>query len=120
MNLLKKIQNNPCKYLIVAIIIMFVVFVIGVYFINTTMTVINEKNLEYVEFTVADKYISDDFDHHYIVVSEDNYTYIIDNDDFGKKVFNKIETGSHYYFIIRSPYNDKDNMHIVQVYNATN
>lgn len=120
MNLLETIQNNPCKYLIVAIIIMFIVFLIGVYCINTTMTAINEQNLEYIEFTVADKYISDDLEHHYIVVSDNNYTYIVDNDDFGEKVFNKIKTGSHYHFIVRLPYNDKENIHIIQVYNATN
>lgn len=120
MNLLKTIQNNPCKYLIVAIIIIFVVFLIGVYCINTTMNVINEQNLEYVEFTVADKYVSNDFDHHYIIMSEDNYTYIINNDDFGKGVFNKIKTGSHYHFIVQLPENNKDNIHIIQVYNATN
>lgn len=119
MNLLETIQNNPCKYLIVAIIIMFVAFLIGIYCINTTMSVINEQNLEYIEFTVADKYVSDDFEHHYIIMSEENDTYIIDNDDFGRGVFNKIATGSHYHFIVQLPKNDKDKIHIIQVYNAT-
>ena len=120
MDLLNTIQNNPCKYLIVAIIIMFVVFLIGIYCINTTMTAINEHNLEYIEFTVTDKYISQDIQHHYAVVNEDNDTYIIDNDDYGRDLFDNINVGSHYHFIVQLPYNDHDYTHIVQVYNATN
>lgn len=120
MNLLKKIQNNPCKYLITAIVIMFLVFLAGLYCINTTISAINEQNLEYVEFTVSDKQISEEIDHHYIIIDENNNTYIIDNDDYGRDLFSAIEKGTHYHFIIQLPYNDKKHTHIVQVYNDTN
>lgn len=120
MSIKETIQNSPCKYLFVAIVIMSIIMIVGTYSINTTMHAITEHNLEYTEFTVVDKYIGSDDQHHYIVVSDERYTYAIENTDEGMELYNSLNVGERYHFVIQLPTDNSDYIHIIRVYNETN
>lgn len=120
MSIKETIQNSPYKYLFVALVIMFVVMILGTYSINTIVHAIMEHNLEYTEFTVADKYISSDDQHHYIVMSDERYMYAIDSTDEGMELYNSLNIGEHYHFVTQLPTDNNDYIHIMRVYNETN
>lgn len=120
MSIKETIQNSPCKYLLVALVIMFIIMILGTYSINTIVHAITEHNLEYTEFTVVDKYISSDDQHYYIVTSDERCMYAIDNTDEGMELYNSLNIGEHYHFVTQLPTDNSDYIHIMRVYNETN
>lgn len=116
MNIIQRIMNSPCKYPIVALIIMVIVMGVGILCLDTTMNSIEKQHITYTDFTVVDKYISEDGNDEYMIVSDQGYTYVINHDNEGVALFNKIEKGVHYYFVVQNPHNDTDHIHIIQVY----
>ena len=52
-------------------------------------------------------------------MSDERYTYAIDNTDEGMKLYNTLNIGEHYRFVIQLPTDNSDYIHIIRVYNAT-
>lgn len=119
MNIIKRIMDSPCKYPIVALIIMVIVMGVGILCINTTIDSIEKQHITYTDFTVVDKYINKNNGNEYMIISDQGYTYVIDHTDEGISLFNSIEKGVHYYFVVKNPHDDTDHIHIIQVYNDT-
>ena len=120
MSIKETIQNSPYKYLLVALVIMFIIMILGTYSINTIVHAITEHNLEYTEFTVVDKYISSDDQHYCIVTNDEKCMYAIDNTDEGTELYNSLNIGEHYRFVTQLPTDNSDYIHIMRVYNETN
>lgn len=122
-NKLKKIKDNctssPYKYIIIFLIVFFIVSLTSYLLLTDFENKINDQNIEYIECVVIDKYITNDSTPHYMIVCNDNNTYEVSNDRASKKMFDNINIGYHYHFIVRHPIDKDDNILIVQVYNET-
>lgn len=113
------IMNSKYRYIIIALIVFVGVFIIGALAIGSIGTEIEQKNVTYTEFTIADKYISENGDHYYMVVSDKNKTFDIRSDTVGADIFNQLKVGNHYHFVTQNDENGQIS-HIIQVYNGTN
>lgn len=117
-DLIKKVTHTRYKYAVVAIVIAIIVFSIGVVAITSLASIVDDKQVSYTEFTVVDKYISEREDHRYIIVSDNNKSFDIFNDDVGVDIFNRLQPGKHYHFVTKE--DDAGGLtHIIQVYNET-
>lgn len=117
---LKKIKeiinnNSYVKYLLVFLIVFFISFGVNYFLIHDLENHINDKHISYKEFVVVDKYISNEGTHDYIIVSDNNNSYEIVNDKDGVNIFNRIENGHRYHFVLRNDSNC-EYPHIIQVY----
>lgn len=115
-NPIDRIMNTKYKFIFIGSIIALVVFVIGAATIYELDAVLREKQITYEEVTVLDKYVNEDGNHFYIIISDKNETFDIRNDDDGAELFNKLEVGKHYRFVIQKD-DAAQTTHIIQVYN---
>ena len=115
-----QIKGN-IKYLLIAIIVVFLVFSIGALFITTMDGVLQTKQIEYSNVVVKDKYINNDSQHYYVVVSESGDVYDILNSTESNEIYDNLQVGSKYKLVTQKPISDKDKyIHIIQVFNETN
>ena len=83
--------------------------------------VIQNRNVNYVDIVVADKYINNDSDHYYIVVSSNGDVFDIVNITDSEGIFKQIQVGKEYRFVTKQPFSTDDKyIHILQVYDGTN
>lgn len=109
------------KYIIIAIIVAIMVFVVGASAITVLTHTFDNKKIEYSDVVVADKYINNDTRHYYIVVSEEGTVYDILNFTDSDDVYNHLKIGNKYKFVTQKPLSKDDNyIHIIQVFNDTN
>lgn len=114
-----KIWEGNCRYVIIALVVLILTFVVGAFFIDSLNYVIQDKNVNYTDVIVANKYIDNDSEHFFVVVSEQGDVYDIVNITDGKDIFNSIEVGKHYRFIIKEPLSVDDKyIHILEVHDA--
>lgn len=120
---MKKIKNDftpsPYKYIIIFLVVFITVSLTSYVLLTDFENKINDQNIQYVECAVVDKYITNDSIPQYMIVCNDNNTYEIANDRASKKMFDNINIGYHYHFIVRQPIDKNDSILIVQVYNET-
>lgn len=118
-NPINKLMKTPYKYVVIFVIIFLVIFGIGVVAIQMMNNEITQENITYTEFTVVDKYVSEQGDHYYMIISDTNQTFDIRSDDVGSDIYNRLEVGQHYHFVTQKE-NGAKITHIIQVYNDTN
>lgn len=124
----EKIKNNildkTWKRCVVVFLIIFLLVVIGgALSINYLGEAIMNKNVYVDTIIVKDKFIGNDTqDDYYIVTDMNNKTYVINNNDVGydKQIYNTIKVGEKYRVTMRDSPNDTSmNIHILQVHNDT-
>lgn len=118
MNLKELLLKSKYRYIIICVIIFIVVFSIGAILIQSMSNEVSNRNISYTEFTVVDKYISEEGNHYYMVISDKNETFDIRSDDVGADIFNRLQIGNHYHFATQT--DESKITHIIQVYNGTN
>lgn len=122
---LKEIFFNKAwkKCFFIFIIIFLFVLVGGVLSINYLSDAVTNSHIHTETVTVSDKMYGDNSISDYYIVIADNKTYSISNhnDGYGEKMFEKIEVGSKYKFIVKEPEVTDINQfsHILQIYNVT-
>ena len=94
-------------------------FSIGALSIISLENYVSDQHVSYTEFTVVDKYVSEQGDRYYMVVSDTNETFDIRSDDVGSTIFNNLKIGQHYHFVTQKE-DSNEITHIIQVYNETN
>ena len=115
-----QIKGN-IKYVIIAIIIAILVFCVGAFTITTLNHTLDDKQVEFSDVVVADKYISNDTQHYYIVVSETGTVYDILNFTDSDDVYNHLKIGNKYRFVTQKPLSAGEKyIHVIQVFNETN
>ena len=116
--------NTTWKKCIFLFLFVFVVILIGGMFsINYLNDAVTNSHIHSEKVLVSDKMYGDsEFSDYYIVVGG-NKTYSIANHDdgYGERMFEQIEVGKEYKFIIKEPEVTDINQfsHILQVYNDT-
>ena len=73
-----QIKGN-IKYVIIAIIIIVFVFLVGAFVITSLDNIVADSQVEDVKVIVAKKYISNDTQHHFVIVSDEGVMYDIMN-----------------------------------------
>ena len=112
--------KGPMKYIVVAFIVLLLTFFIGSFIITSLGSALQDRNINYVDTIVADKYINNDSEHYYIVVSDDGDVFDIVNITDSEGIFNQISVGEKYRFVTKEPYSVDDKyIHILQVHNGT-
>lgn len=109
------------------LIIFFVVFLIilgvGISSVNYLNDVANDENVRAETVVVADKLYGDNPNSdYYIILGKNNKTYGITNHDgYGQKMFEKIEVGKKYEFIVKypGPTDINQQIHILRAENVT-
>lgn len=127
--MMKKIKNKLFdktwkRALFTFIVIFLFVFMTGVTSINYLNDVVNNSHIYPEIVTVSDKMYSDKMiTDRYVIVGTNNKTYSIANynDNYGNKMFEKMDIGGTYEFIVREPSltDLNQNTHILQVHNVT-
>lgn len=101
----------------------FLVVIGGVLSINYLGEVIMDKNVHVDTIIVKDKFLGNDTqDDYYIITDMNNKTYVIDNNDikYDKQIYNTIKIGEKYRITMRDSPNDTNmNTYILQVHNDT-
>ena len=116
----EKIWQGKMKYIIVAVIILLLTFAVGAFTIISLDGILTDKEIGYVDAIVADKYINNDSEHYYIIVSQDGNLFDIVNITDNDKLYNQIIVGQKYRFVTKEPYSVDDKyIHILQVHNGT-
>lgn len=116
-----KIWQGNMRYIIIAIVVLVLTFAIGAFVLVSFDGMIENRNINYVDTVVADKYINNDSEHYYIVVSSDGDVFDIINTTDNKNLFDQIVVGQKYRFITKEPISTNDKyIHILQVHNGTN
>lgn len=116
----ERIWQGKMKYGIIAIIILLLTFAIGSFIIISLDGILENKQISYVDAVVADKYINNDSEHYYIIVSQDGNLFDIVNITDNDKLYNQIVVGQKYRFITKEPFSVDDKyIHILQVHNGT-
>ena len=122
---LKEVLFNKTwkKCLLIFIIIFSFVLVGGVLSINYLNDAVTNNHIHTETVIVSDKMYGDNSMSDYYIVIAGNKTYSIPNhnDGYGEKMFEKIEVGSKYKFVVKEPEVTNINQfsHILQVYNIT-
>lgn len=117
-NPIRKIMDSKYKYAIIGVIIALIIFTIGAVVITQLDSMVQEKQISYAEFTVTDKYIDEEGNHFYMVISDENETFEINNDTEGSEIFKQLEIGKHYHFVTQKE-GTSETTHIIQVYNES-
>lgn len=108
------------KYLIIGLIVLILTFSIGSFVIVSLDEAIQQHNVNYVDAVVANKYIDNNSEHYYIVVSEAGDVFDIVNITDNDGIYKQIQIGKQYRFITKEPFSADDKyIHILQVYNGT-
>ena len=116
----EKIWQGKMKYIIVAVIILLLTFAIGAFTIISLDAILTDKEIGYVDAIVADKYINNDSEHYYIIVSQDGNLFDIVNITDNDELYNQIVVGQKYRFVTKEPFSVDDKyIHILQVHNGT-
>ena len=116
----EKIWQGKMKYIIVAIIVLLLTFAIGAFVIVSLDGMLDVRGIEYVDAVVADKYVNNDSQHYYIIVSQDGNLFDIVNITDNDELYNQIVVGQKYRFITKEPFSVDDKyIHILQVHNGT-
>ena len=118
MNRIKKIikKNSYIKYLIVFVVVFLISFCANYALIHTLEDNISVKQIYHENFTVVDSYVSESGIHDFIIIGSNNKSYEIINDNDGVSMYNRLEKGRHYNFVLRNDSNC-EYPHIIQVYN---
>ena len=116
---MRKMIKSNWKYILLAFFIMIIVFIGGAILLTFTSGTLDDKQINYTEFTVSDKYVDKDGNNNYVIVSDQNQKYELDNDDFGSDIYKDIEVGKHYKFVTQKD-NRSITTHIIQVHNDSN
>lgn len=115
-----KVWQGKMRYIIIASIVLFVTFFVGAFVITSLDMTIQQHNINYVDALVANKYINNDSEHFYVVVSENGDIFDIVNITDSEGIYKQIQVGKKYRFITKEPFSANDNyIHILQVYNGT-
>jgi hypothetical protein len=115
-----KVWQGKMRYVIIAFIVLCITFFVGAFVITSLDTVIQQHNVNYVDVLVANKYINNDSEHFYIVVSENGDIFDIVNITDSEGIYKQIKVGKEYRFITEEPFSANDKyIHILQVYNGT-
>ena len=116
----EKIWKGNRKYITIAIIVVVLTFAIGAFIITSLDGLMDVKNVNSVDVMVADKYINNDSEHYYVIVSSDGDLFDIVNITNTKDLYNQISVGKEYRFVTKQPFSADDKyIHILQVYNGT-
>ena len=116
----EKIWKGKRKYVIIACIVLLLTFCIGAFVITSLDSVIQDHNINYVDAIVANKYINNDSEHYYIVVSDNGDVFDIVNITDSEGIFKQIQVGKEYRFVTKQPFSADDKyIHILQVYDGT-
>ena len=112
------------KILIIFVIVFLFIFVGGVLSINYLSDAVTNSHIHSDTVVVVDKIYGDSqFSDYYLIVGNNNKTYSIVNhkDGYGKDMFNRINVGNKYKFVVKEPELLDINQftHILQVYNVT-
>lgn len=114
-----QIKGN-IKYIIIAVVIAVLVFAIGAFTITTLNHTLDNKQVEYSDVVIADKYINNDTQHYYIIVSESGTVYDMLNFTDSDDVYDHLKVGNKYKFVTQKPLSVDDKyIHIIQVFNET-
>ncbi|MBR3208754.1 MAG: hypothetical protein IKF82_00640 [Bacilli bacterium] len=109
------------KYALIALIVSMLVFVAGAIIITSITNTIEDKHVDYLDVVVTDKKITNDSNHYYVIIDETGQAFDIINMSNSRKIYNHIEVGKEYRFVIKKPLSVNDTyIHIVQVYDAQN
>ena len=117
-NPIDKIMQTRYKIVFIGLIIALIVFAIGALTVAELGSIIQDQQIDSVDFVVQEKYIENN-QQFYIIKSDQNETFNILNDEDGTNLFNKIEVGKHYRFIVQHKPGDATTQ-IIQVYNEKN
>lgn len=116
----EKIWQSNMRYVIVAIIVLLLTFAIGAFVILSLDGILENKSIDYVDTVVADKYINNDSEHYYVIVSQEGDLFDIINITDSEGLYNQISIGHKYRFITKQPFStDNKYIHIIQVHNGT-
>ena len=116
----EKIWKGNRKYVVIALIVLILTFSIGAFVITSLDGMMNAKNIDYVDTVVADKYINNNSDHYYVIVSQNGDLFDIVNITDDKGLYDQIIVGKEYRFVTKAPYSVDDKyIHILQVHNGT-
>lgn len=111
------------RVLIVFFVVFLIILGVGVSSVNYLNDVTSNKNVHAETVVVADKLYGDNPNSdYYIILGKDNKTYgIVNHDGYGQKMFEKIEVGKKYEFIVRYPESTDINqqIHILRAENVT-
>lgn len=117
----EKIWKGKPKYAILLIVILFLTLAIGASIILSLDDLLQDKEIDYVDVVVADKYINNDTSHYYVIVSQDGSLFDIVNITNSKNLFDRISIGEEYRFVTKKPFSIDDKyIHIVQVHDGSN
>ena len=112
--------KGPMKYIVVAFIVLLLTFFIGSFIITSLDSALQDRNINYVDTIVADKYINNDSEHYYVIVSQEGNLFDIINITDSEGLYNQISIGHKYRFVTKQPFSTDDKyIHIIQVHNGT-
>lgn len=116
-----KIWKGKRKYITIVVIFIILTFAVGAFIISSLDGLMDARNVNYVDAIVADKYINNDSDHYYVIVSSNGDLFDIVNISNTKELYNQIAIGKEYRFVTKQPFSADDKyIHILQVHNGTN
>ena len=116
--------NKLWKRILIVFIVIFLLFLsAGIMSVNYIDSVTNSKNIHTDIVVVNDKLYGNSSDSdYYVILGTNNKTYgIMKNDGYGQKMFDIIQIGKKYEFIVQepSPSDSNQQTHILRVDNAT-
>lgn len=114
-----QIKGNK-KYILFGIIILLFVILVGSLSIILVGDELENKQIEYSDVVVSNKYVNNDTEHYYVIVDEKGELYdilnVADNDD----MYNNLTIGKKYRLVIQKPLPTDDKyIHIIQVFNES-
>lgn len=129
MNIKETIQNSLFdkkwkKYVIIFTIVFLIVMGIGTYSITYLHNSIVDSHIHAEEIIVQNKgYDNNTYDNYYIIVDNNNKTYMVDNNDNNREIFDYIQIGKRYKVVVQEPdfmeFENNNLPVIIQVYNDT-
>lgn len=111
------------RILIIFIVVFLIILGAGIYSVNYLNDVASNKNIHAETVVVVDKLYGDNPNSdYYIILGNNNKTYGITNHDgYGQKMFEKIQVGKKYEFIVKypGPTDINQQIHILRAENVT-
>lgn len=112
------------KYIFGGLVIFLIVFCalyVGILYMHE---VVVNNNIRSEVVNVTDKYYAEGkFNNYYLISTDKNVTYSISNieNDYSQRLYDKIQIGHTYRFILQEPdvMDNNQYIHILQVHNAT-
>ena len=116
----EKIRKH--KYLVGGLIIFIVASIILAGVVIELHNMVEENSIRSEVVVVQDKYYDQkDYHHHYFVLTQDGNTYSFsDKSEQSIRMYNAIEKGKTYRFVLQdpNPLDDNQYIHIIQVHNV--